>query len=76
MVALHRFLLSRLDEGPGLESQQQQRNDFHRRESRAQDQVRHRGTAKIKVVHRADNAAERVRDDIQINHAQGPLPGG
>ena len=68
---VHRILLPGFDKPPGLQGQQQQRDDLHRRKRRSERHMGHWRAAKVEMVHRADHAAEGVQNDVEVDDAQG-----
>ena len=59
-----------LQERPCLDGQERERDHLGGREERAQRHVLGRLAREVQVVHRADDAAERVQDDVEVDHRQ------
>ena len=64
---------SELQEAPRLDGQERERDDLGGREEGAEGHVLGRLAREVEVVHRADDAAERVQDDVEEDHRQGDL---
>ena len=67
MRACGALLRAELKEAPGLDRKERQRNHFRRREERAQRHVQGRSAGEIQMMHRADDAARRIEQHVQVN---------
>ena len=61
---------SELEEAPGLDGEERERDHLGGREHCAQRQVLRRLAGEVEVVHGADHPAERVQEDVEVNHRE------
>ena len=58
-------------EPPSLKGQKHQRDHFHGGEDGPHRHVNRRRTTEVKMVHRADHAADGIEDDVEIDNSRG-----